>query len=97
MFPDTTLQPSIFGFFTTGAAIVLSGSVGHLVDVVPRLRFVRGAIVAQKLTVGVSYSIFLIAFLRLDTARTAAALTGLFVLLVLLSMGLNLASVRFCF
>ncbi|GAA5880508.1 hypothetical protein JCM3774_000631 [Rhodotorula dairenensis] len=92
LFPNTTLQPSIFGFFTTGAAIVLSGSVGHLVDVVPRLRFVRGAIVAQKLTVGVSYAIFLLAFLRLDGPRTAA-LTGLFVLLVLLSMGLNLASI----
>ncbi|GAA5961411.1 hypothetical protein JCM8115_003438 [Rhodotorula mucilaginosa] len=97
LFPNTTLQPSIFGFFTTGAAIVLSGSVGHLVDIVPRLRLVRGAIVAQKLTVGVSYSIFLSAFLRLGPDYAdgphKAVLTGMFVLLVLLSMGLNLASI----
>ncbi|GAA6020003.1 hypothetical protein JCM8202_004950 [Rhodotorula sphaerocarpa] len=97
LFPNTTLQPSIFGFFTTGTAIVLSGSVGHLVDVVPRLRFVRGAIIAQKLTVGVSYTIFLIAFLRFGPEFALgphkAALTGLFVLIVLLSMTLNLATI----
>ncbi|GAA5975498.1 hypothetical protein JCM10908_005179 [Rhodotorula pacifica] len=97
LFPNTTLQPSIFGFFTTGAAILLSGSVGHLVDIVPRLRFVRGAIIAQKLTVGVSYAIFLFAFLRFGPRFADGphkpAVTGLFVLFVLLSMGLNLASI----
>ncbi|GAA5835722.1 hypothetical protein JCM11251_007408 [Rhodosporidiobolus azoricus] len=97
LFPDTTLQPSIFGFFTTGAAIVLAGSVGHLVDIFPRLRFVRGTIVVQKATVGVSYGIFLACFLELQGAaaggRKERALTGLFVLLTILSMALNLATI----
>lgn len=57
----------------------------------------RGAIIAQKLTVGVSYTIFLIAFLRFGPEFALgphkAALTGLFVLIVLLSMTLNLATV----
>ncbi|POY76866.1 hypothetical protein BMF94_0118 [Rhodotorula taiwanensis] len=98
LFPDTTLQPSIFGFFTTGAAILLAGSVGHLVDLYPRLRFVRGAIIAQKLTVGVSYAMFLIAFLGFAPLYSRgphrAVLTGLFVLLVILSMDWHLGRCR---
>ncbi|BGO90469.1 hypothetical protein NBRC10512_006745 [Rhodotorula toruloides] len=93
LFPNTTLQPSIFGFFTTGAAILFSGSVGHLVDIYPRLRFVRGSIVAQKATVGASYAIFLACFLRLEGGRHTPALIGLFVVLTLLSMLLNLATI----
>ncbi|GAA5945807.1 hypothetical protein JCM10213_002736 [Rhodosporidiobolus nylandii] len=97
LFPDTTLQPSIFGFFTTGAAILFAGSVGHLVDIFPRLRFVRGTIVAQKVTVGLSYALFLLCFLQLDSKdgreRKSAAITGLFVVLTILSMALNLATI----
>ncbi|BGP69235.1 hypothetical protein NBRC10513v2_002578 [Rhodotorula toruloides] len=93
LFPNTTLQPSIFGFFTTGAAILFAGSVGHLVDIYPRLRFVRGSIVAQKATVGASYAIFLACFLRLEGGRHTSALIGLFVVLTLLSMLLNLATI----
>lgn len=65
LFPSTTLQPSIFGFCTTGAAIVLAGTVGHLVDEFPRVRFVRGTILAQKGTLACSYAVFLACFVRL--------------------------------
>lgn len=98
LFPSTTLQPSIFGFCTTGAAIVLAGTVGHLVDLFPRVRFVRGTIIAQKGTLACSYAIFLACFLRLYAAaqerREQPTLTGLFVVITLFSMAQNLATVR---
>ncbi|GAA6008465.1 hypothetical protein JCM10207_007121 [Rhodosporidiobolus poonsookiae] len=97
LYPNTTLQPSIFGFFTTGAAIFFAGSVGHLVDVFPRLRFVRGTIIAQKATVGAAYAIFLASFLQLGTnyrsRQKENILTGLFVIVTILSMLLNLATI----
>ncbi|GAA6000247.1 uncharacterized protein JCM10292_004052 [Rhodotorula paludigena] len=97
LFPDTTLQPSIFGFFTTGAAILLSGSVGSLVDHYARIPFVRATVVVQKGTLACSYAVFLACFLRLHTAaqegREQPILTGLFVIVVLFSMLQNLATI----
>lgn len=92
------MQPSIFGFFTTGAAILLSGSVGSLVDHYARIPFVRATVVVQKGTLACSYAVFLACFLRLHTAaqegREQPILTGLFVIVVLFSMLQNLATVR---
>ncbi|BGP38845.1 hypothetical protein JCM10449v2_002783 [Rhodotorula kratochvilovae] len=97
LFPNTTLQPSIYGFCTTGAAIVLSGSVGHLVDEFNRVRFVRGTIIAQKGTIAISYAIFFACFLELYTAakerREQPTLIGLFAVLTLFSMAQNLATI----
>ncbi|CEQ41462.1 SPOSA6832_03178, partial [Sporobolomyces salmonicolor] len=97
LFPNTTLQPSIFGFFTTGAAIVFAGTVGGFVDRFSRLRFVRSTIVAQKATVAIAYAIFLICFLELKVAVKEGGkqpvLDVLFALVTLLSMLLNLATI----
>ncbi|KPV76171.1 uncharacterized protein RHOBADRAFT_34793 [Rhodotorula graminis WP1] len=97
LFPSTTLQPSIFGFCTTSAAIVFAGTVGHLVDLFERVRFVRGTIIAQKGTLACSYAIFLACFLRLYAAaqerREQPTLVGLFVVVTLFSMAQNLATI----
>ncbi|GAA5962830.1 hypothetical protein JCM21900_004101 [Sporobolomyces salmonicolor] len=97
LFPNTTLQPSIFGFFTTGAAIVFAGTVGGFVDRFSRLRFVRSTIVAQKATVAIAYAIFLICFLELKVVVKEGGkqpvLDVLFALVTLLSMLLNLATI----
>ncbi|GJN87626.1 hypothetical protein Rhopal_000581-T1 [Rhodotorula paludigena] len=93
LFPDTTLQPSIYGFFTTGAAILLSGSVGSLVDHYARIPFVRATVVVQKGTLACSYAVFLACFLRLHTVaqegREQPILTVLFVIVIGMSVAVE--------
>lgn len=55
---------SIYGLLTTGAGIAFSGSIGGLVDVTGRLKFVQGAILAQKGTASIAYALLLILFLH---------------------------------
>ncbi|GAA6061409.1 hypothetical protein JCM10212_004467 [Sporobolomyces blumeae] len=95
LYPRTTLEPSIFGFFTTGAAIVFSGTVGSFVDRFARLRFVRSTIVVQKATVALAYVLFLVCFLRIEPGVGARnpLLDGLFALITILSALLNLATI----
>jgi len=64
LFKNTLLPASLFGFFTTGAAILFSGTVGSLVDSHSRLSFVRICIVLQKSSSSAAYALFLVLFLR---------------------------------
>ncbi|KZT10586.1 uncharacterized protein LAESUDRAFT_720920 [Laetiporus sulphureus 93-53] len=50
LFPDTLLPASLFGFLTTGTAIVLSGWAGHQVDVRHNLWLIRACIVIIKVS-----------------------------------------------
>ncbi|GAA5950123.1 hypothetical protein JCM3765_004204 [Sporobolomyces pararoseus] len=95
LYPRTTLEPSIFGFFTTGAAILFSGTVGGFVDRFSRLRFVRATIVVQKATVAIAYVLFLVAFLEIgpQEARRKRVLDGFFAIITILSALLNLATI----
>ena len=49
LFPDTLLPASIYGFITTGVAILLSGWAGRLVDEYHNLSVVRASIIIIKL------------------------------------------------
>ncbi|GAA5914652.1 uncharacterized protein JCM6883_001031 [Sporobolomyces salmoneus] len=95
LYPRTTLEPSIFGFFTTGAAIVFAGTVGSFVDRFPRLQFVRATIVVQKATVAAAYVLFLISFLEIGPQETKRKrlLDGFFAIITILSALLNLATI----
>ncbi|KAI0828881.1 Ferroporti-1 [Trametes gibbosa] len=56
LFPDTLLPASIYGFATTGSAMVLSGWAGKLVDDHHNLRVVRASIVVVKLAACIMYA-----------------------------------------
>lgn len=73
LFPTTLLPSSLYGFFTTGCALVFSGPVGGLVDTRRRLRVVRATIAVQKVSVAIAYSALLVLFLHL---RSQAAEAG---------------------
>ncbi|UZJ55405.1 hypothetical protein CBS101457_004725 [Exobasidium rhododendri] len=73
LFTNTLLPASLYGFLTTGVAIVFSGSVGSLVDryKIHRLRIVRFFIFSQKALITGSYSLFYVLFVS-DTLRLGA-------------------------
>lgn len=48
VYRDTLVPASLVGFCTTCAGLILSSYIGGLVDRMPRLEFVRGAVGAQK-------------------------------------------------
>lgn len=89
---DSVLPASVFGFASTGAAVLFSGFIGNIVDTTPRLRLVRLSIVAQKVTVAAGYACFFVKFLRLrqgqDTGKWA-----LFGVATLLAAIANLSTV----
>ncbi|SJK98822.1 uncharacterized protein ARMOST_02091 [Armillaria ostoyae] len=58
IFRSTLLPASIFGFCTTGAAIIFSGWMGHLVDNQHRLRILQLAIFFQKIATASAYAAF---------------------------------------
>ncbi|KAK0452654.1 iron transporter [Armillaria borealis] len=58
IFRSTLLPASIFGFCTTGAAIIFSGWTGHLVDNRHRLRILQLAIFFQKIATASAYAAF---------------------------------------
>ncbi|GAA6025360.1 hypothetical protein JCM11491_002746 [Sporobolomyces phaffii] len=95
LYPRTTLEPSIFGFFTTGAAILFSGTVGTFVDRFERLRFVRSTILVQKATVAAAYVLFLISFLEIgpQQGERKRLLDAFFAIITILSALLNLATI----
>lgn len=69
--------------------------IGNLVDQTPRLRFVKGCIVLQKIAVSCVYACFLILFLRLQgNARNSPGVLILFAMITLLSSFLGLNTVR---
>ncbi|KAI0652481.1 Ferroporti-1 [Trametes meyenii] len=67
LFPDTLLPASIYGFATTGVAIVLSGWAGKLVDEHHNLRVVRTSIITIKFAACLMYAGSLVLLYRLHT------------------------------
>ncbi|KAF7796905.1 hypothetical protein EIP86_008090 [Pleurotus ostreatoroseus] len=99
LFKNTLLPASLFGFFTTGIAILFSGSVGSLVDRIPKLQFVRWCILFQKLSATGAYACFLVLFATPLQASAASGLHAsapvwiLFALVVVCGCALKLATV----
>lgn len=58
VFTDSLVPASLVGFGTKLAGLVLSGSVGELVDRYPRLWLIRRAIAAQKFLQALNYGLF---------------------------------------
>ncbi|KAI5481701.1 hypothetical protein MNV49_002927 [Pseudohyphozyma bogoriensis] len=99
LYPLSLLPASIFGFFSTGSAILGAGFIGNFIDATPRLRAVKLCIVLQKVSAGTAYALFLLLFLELrrqaeDALETSQALVWfLFSLIVVDGMVLNLATI----
>lgn len=97
LYPGTLLPASIYGFVTTACAIVLSGTVGTLIDrwVTHRLALVRSFILAQKILVCAVYGLFLLLFLhaRLRQSQLHGGGLAVFSLITLLGCPLTLANV----
>ena len=90
LFPDTLLPASIYGFVTTGIAILFSGWAGQLVDEHHNLGVVRASIVFIKCAACVQYGSTLVLLYRLGNTITATTrpwstplTSGLFSLIVL--------------
>ncbi|KAK0458031.1 iron transporter [Desarmillaria tabescens] len=100
IFRSTLLPASIFGFCTTGAAIVLSGWMGHLVDKRHRLRILQLAIFFQKVATASAYAAFTAIFF-IDKLLEAGSqgknaegpIWALFIAIVLSGMVIKLATV----
>ncbi|TFY68703.1 hypothetical protein EVJ58_g862 [Rhodofomes roseus] len=67
LFPNSLLPASIFGFLTTGSAVVLSGWAGHQVDIRNNLQIVRFSIIAVKVSACGAYVGSLVLFYHLGT------------------------------
>ncbi|KAJ3551118.1 hypothetical protein NM688_g4920 [Phlebia brevispora] len=99
LFQTTLLPASLYGFFTTGIAILFSGPIGSLVDRVPKLQFVRWCILFQKLSASGAYACFLVLFATSLQDRAATGLHApflvwlLFALIVLCGCALKLSTV----
>lgn len=83
VFPNTLIPASLFGFCTTAAGILFSGTVGAAIDKHPRMKVLRNAIIAQKTSAVIAYAIFLAFFLTSlgrgtsFKGKAAALFTGL--------------------
>lgn len=62
VFKSSLLLASVYGFTTTLAAIVFSNYVGRLVDITPRLAFVRMTMFVQKGSIVLSCILFYVIF-----------------------------------
>ncbi|CCM05685.1 uncharacterized protein FIBRA_07916 [Fibroporia radiculosa] len=97
VFPDTLLPASIFGFLTTGTAIVLSGWAGHQVDVHHNLRLVRVCIATVKLSACGAYAGILALLYRQvpgsEYIWSSSLYAGMFALVILCGCVQNLAGV----
>lgn len=72
LFQSTLLPASLFGFFTTGTAIFLSGTVGRLVDRIEKLKYVRACIIIQRASATCAYGLFFLFFEKKQLLREAA-------------------------
>ncbi|KAI0778796.1 Ferroporti-1 [Trametes elegans] len=99
MFPDTLLPASIYGFATTGVAVILSGWAGRLVDEHHSLGVVRASIVAIKFAACMMYAGSLVLLYRLGAMSNATRpwttplASGMFTLIVVGGCVHNLAGV----
>ncbi|KAH9849246.1 Ferroporti-1 [Lenzites betulinus] len=96
LFPDTLLPASLYGFATTGSAIMFSGWAGKLVDDHHNLRIVRTSIVAVKLAACVMYAGSLVLLFHgqsLVQSWNTPLSSGMFALIVIGGCVHNLAGV----
>ena len=72
VYRDTLVPASLVGLFSKLSGLLLSGYIGSLVDITPRLRFARLAIVSEKVLNVANYTLFLALFGPLrDVAQDA--------------------------
>ncbi|KAI0368831.1 hypothetical protein BV20DRAFT_947152, partial [Pilatotrama ljubarskyi] len=99
LFPNTLLPASIYGFATTGSAILLSGWAGRLVDEHHNLGIVRASIVTIKLAACTMYSGTLTLLYRPQVDAPSASpwttplASGMFALIILGGCVHNLSGV----
>ncbi|KAJ7833022.1 Ferroporti-1 [Mycena olivaceomarginata] len=91
LFHNTLLPVSLHGFIVTACGILLSGSVGSLVDKHRRLPSARASILSQKLSASLGYAIFIILFTQ--SAHDDHLLWPLFAAITVCGGILNLSSV----
>lgn len=91
IFPNTLLPMSVYALVRSGAAILLSPTIGCWIDQGNRLNVVRTSIVGQRVAVGASCGIFWTLYKR-DELRSKLKMT-FFVVLVLLACIEKLCSV----
>ena len=90
-FPNTLLPMSVYALVRSGAAVMLSPTVGSWIDRGNRLNVVRISIVGQRAAVGLSCGIFWILYKRVELGSRFRM--GLFGVLVLLACIEKLCSV----
>ena len=90
LFPNTLLPASIYGFVTTGVAIIFSGWAGQLVDEHHNLEIVRASIIFIKFAACTQYGSSLVLLYRLGSSIDASTrpwsnslCSGLFSLIVI--------------
>lgn len=97
LFPDTLLPASIFGFLTTGTAIILSGWAGHQVDTRNNLKLVRTCIVVIKLSACGAYAGSLVLLYHprwgLENDLRTPLAAGMFAVVIICGCIQNLAGV----
>lgn len=96
LFPNTLLLASVYGFVSTGIAILLAGWIGSLVDSTPRLRIVRIFIAIQKLSITVVAAAFIGLFVvvkPVDYHDAPAAAWVAFAIIAIFGSILNLSSI----
>jgi len=97
LFPDSLLPASLFGFLTTGTAILLSGWAGHQVDIRHNLRLVRVCIVVIKISGCGAYAGTLVLLYRHGTGLlhfwTSSISSGMFAVIIMCGCVHNLAGV----
>lgn len=91
IFPNTLLPMSVYALVRSGAAVMLSPTVGRWIDTGNRLNVVRISIVGQRVAVGVSCGIFWILYKRSELGSKLKM--SLFVVLVLLACIEKLCSI----
>lgn len=91
VFPNTLLPMSVYALVRSGAAVMLSPTVGSCIDKGNRLNVVRISIVGQRVAVGASCGIFWILYKRTELGSKLRI--GLFGVLVLLACIEKLCSV----
>lgn len=74
IFRDTLVPASLVGLFTKLVGLIFSGSVGGLVDSLPRLPLIRWSICAEKVFKLANYAVFL-GMLQLNSHLLGRALT----------------------
>jgi hypothetical protein len=83
IYPGTLLPVSVYALVRAAAAIILSPTIGVIIDKVDRLVVVRASIVGERVAIGVSCAVFLILKGREDEER--GVYHGLFAVTVVLA------------